>query len=208
MPDDPSRHAPGDEELLRRAAAGDRAAFGAIFERYQHRVYRFARAMTGSVQSAEDVTQEVFVVLIRDAGRYVAERAALSTYLYGIARNVSRDRARRERRFLAFRLGSAPTVTAADDPYGDIADAERNATIRRVLAGLPLSYREVVILCDLHDLSYADVAAVLRTSVAAVRSRLHRGRDLLRRRLRQAEQAGARTPADALKCSVGKVGAS
>src|SRR5687768_14469506 len=109
-----------DADLVRRAATGDRESFGAVFERYHHVVYRFARVMTGSREAAEDVTQEVFVVLMRDLRRYLPERAALSTYLYGIARNVSRDRVRRDRRFLSF-LSSAATATGDGHPADPFA---------------------------------------------------------------------------------------
>jgi RNA polymerase sigma-70 factor (ECF subfamily) len=179
-----------DAELVRRAAAGDRNAFGAIFERYQHLVYRFARAMTGSTDVAEDVTQEVFVMLINELKRYEPERAALSTYLYGVVRNVSRDRLRRERRFLLSpsRDLMHPGDTGAD-PFQRIATEERGGEIRRALARVPVKYREVVILCDLHGLSYANASTVLGISISAVRSRLHRGRVLLRQRLSRPERA-------------------
>lgn len=175
---------PADIELVRRAIAGDKDAFGVIFERYHHMVYRFARAMTGSHQAAEDVTQDVFVALIRDLHRYQPERAVLSTYLYGVARNISRDRGRRDRRLFSFlSRGEAPIGPETDDPAARLAAAETGAEVRRALAKVPIKYREAIVLCDLHDLSYADAAAVLSTSIAAVRSRLHRGRHLLRQRL-------------------------
>lgn len=176
---------PADVDLLRRAAAGDRDSFGIVFQRYQHVVYRFARAMTGSDEVAEDVTQEVFVVLIRQLGRYQPERAALGTYLYGVARNVSRDRLRRDRRFLSLPATGVSThgQTRRDDPFELMANAEIGAQIRRALAQLPLKYREVVILCDLHELAYAESAAILRTSTSTVRARLHRARQLLKERL-------------------------
>lgn len=186
-----------DADLAGRAAAGDTEAFAAIFERYQHLVYRFARAMTGSTDAAEDVTQEVFVVLMRELRRYQPERAMLSTYLYGIARNVSRDRLRRDRRLLSF-LTRGVLLTVGihpDDPLENITAAETGAEVRRALARIPVKHREVVVLCDLHGLSYADAAAVLHTTTAAVRARLHRGRHLLRQRLARTISGGARETA-------------
>lgn len=183
---------------MRRASAGDSEAFATLFERYQHVVYRFARAMTGSADAADDVTQEVFIILIRDLHRFQPERAALSTYLYGIARNVSRDRARRERRFVPLEVLGLTRRSDPDvrGPFDRLLDAESSGEVRAELARLPVQYREVVILCDLHDLSYAEVATVIGTSLGAVRSRLHRGRLILRQRLsrteRQADQ-GARS---------------
>jgi len=202
MPVSGEANGAADVELLDRAAAGDKDAFGAVFERYQHVVYRFARAMTGSSDAAEDITQEVFVVLIRDLRRYAPERATLSTYLYGIARNLSRDRLRRERRLLACLAGVHLREPAAIDPIDHVADAERKADIRKALASLPVRYREVVILCDLHDLSYADVGIILRTSIGAVRSRLHRGRQLLRQRLAKVTTVSGRGLArSSVRCS-------
>jgi RNA polymerase sigma-70 factor (ECF subfamily) len=204
MPVGPSGPEVSDPELVSRAAAGDKEAFGALFERYRHVVYRFARAMTGLSHAAEDVTQEVFVVLIRELPRYVPERASLSTYLYGIARNLSRDRARRERRFFSLDiLGPKPVASPeAGDPFVLIEDAQLGAAVRDALVMLPMRYREAVILCDLHELSYAEVAAVLGTSVGAVRSRLHRGRHMLRCRLQRFGCGWARQGARSVRCSV------
>ena len=193
-----------DAYLVDRAAAGDKEAFGAIFERYQHVVYRFARAMTGSADAAEDVTQEVFVVLIRELHRYRPERAMLSTYLYGIARNVSRDRLRRDRRLLSF-LTRGVMATAGvqpDDPFANVAAAEIGVEVRRALAQIPLKHREVVVLCDLHGLAYAEVGTVLRITTAAVRARLHRGRQLLRQRLSRTKPGVRETARSSIRCSV------
>jgi RNA polymerase sigma factor (sigma-70 family) len=190
-----------DVDLVRRAAAGDRNAFGAIFERYQHVVYRFARAMTGSPDLAEDVAQEVFVILMQELRRYDPERATLSTYLYGVVRNVSRDRLRRQRRFLLF---ASPDLTQPDetpgaDPFQRMVTQETGGEMRRALARVPVTLREVVILCDLHDLSYADAGTALGISTNAVRSRLHRGRQLLRRRLSPPERPGVRRAGSSLR---------
>jgi len=201
MPGSGDAHGSPDVELVHRAAEGDQDAFGAVFERYQHVVYRFARAMTGCPDAAQDITQEVFVVLIRDLGRYAPERAALSTYLYGIARNLSRDRLRRQRRLLACLTGLPAARERASEPTDHLEDEERKADVRRALASLPVRYREVVILCDLHDLSYADVGSILRTSVGAVRSRLHRGRQLLRQRLTTGGMVTGRQLARSVRCS-------
>ncbi|MSO83344.1 MAG: RNA polymerase sigma factor, partial [Acidobacteria bacterium] len=203
MPVAPTGPEVSDPELVSRAAAGDKEAFGALFERYRHVVYRFARAMTGLSHAAEDVTQEVFVILIRELPRYEPGRASLSTYLYGIARNLSRDRARRERRFFSLdALGPAPASSReAGDPFARIEDAQVGVAVREALVRLPMRYREAVILCDLHDLSYAETAAVLKTSVGAVRSRLHRGRHMLRRRLQRFGAGGARHAARSVRCS-------
>lgn len=141
--------------------------------------------MTGSSAAADDVTQDVFVILMRDMARYSPERSAFSTYLYGIVRNVSRGRLRRDRRLAP--LNAVKDTLAArvpgPGPYERLLRVETGDDVRRALARLPITLREVIVLCDLHGLSYAEVSAVVGTSVASVRSRLHRGRQLLKRRL-------------------------
>ena len=93
--------------------------------------------------------------------------------------------------------------THATDPFDDMADAEARGDVRRALGSLPVRYREVVILSDLHELSYADVAAILRISVGAVRSRLHRARQLLRQRLaRSATLTRRPLSRSSVRCSV------
>src|SRR5688572_33349876 len=107
---------PSDVELVRRAAAGDRAAFAAIYERHRTVVYRYGRLMSGSDATAEDVTQEVFVTLIHTIPTYEPQRAGLLTYLYGVARNVTRNRIRRDRRFVALEMAAAAPAPT-EDPH-------------------------------------------------------------------------------------------
>lgn len=191
---------PGDRELLERAAAGDRTAFGALYSRYKDTIYRFAHAMTGSRDLAADVTQEVFVLFIGDLPRYDPGRAALSTYLYGVARNVTRARLRRERRFRPLEAVAARQYES--DPADDLADAEAVRRLRQALRSVPSRLREPIILCDLHGLSYEDAAAVVRASLPALRSRLHRGRRLLREEVIRLQEKKTRLPEAAMRCSV------
>lgn len=181
---DLTRPGPPDAQRLARAAAGDPEAFAEIYRHYQHVVYRFGCAMTGSESAAEDIAQETFVALFRDLARYDPTRASFTTYLYGIVRNLSRERLRRDRRFLSLDALSA-TDRRADvvDPARALEGAELAVQVRQALRKLPTRYRELIVLCDLHGMSYADAAAVSDISTAAVRSRLHRGRQLLRRQL-------------------------
>jgi RNA polymerase sigma-70 factor, ECF subfamily len=181
---------PSDQELLRRAVAGERDAFAALYRRYQHVVYRFACVMTGSSDAAEDVTQEVFVALIRELPRYDPTRAALATYLYGVARNVSRDRLRRERRFVTLSTLDADEAGQVEGAglVDKLAEVQATTRLRRALAALPSRYREVIILCDVEEIPYADAARIVRTAVGTVRSRLHRGRQMLAERVRRLDQ--------------------
>ena len=195
---------PPDQALLERAAGGDPDAFAEIYRRNQRVVYRFACAMTGSEAAAEDITQEAFVAVFRDLSRYDAARASFTTYLYGIVRNLSRDRLRRERRFLSLDVLTAhrQEVSPAADPSGRLEDAQLAALVRAALRRLPTAYRELIVLCDLHGLSYADAAAIVNLSTAAVRSRLHRGRQLLRRRLAKAVSPELRRTVNAERCPI------
>jgi RNA polymerase sigma-70 factor (ECF subfamily) len=143
--------------------------------------------MTGSSALAEDIVQDVFVALMRDLDRYDASRA-LRTYLFGIARNLARYKARSLRRLIS--LDQADEPVDRDDPAGKLAANNDVHYLRLCLRGLPVRYREVIILCDLHELDYAETAVVLDVPIGTVRSRLHRGRQLLTERMRRRDRLG------------------
>jgi RNA polymerase sigma-70 factor (ECF subfamily) len=150
-------------------------------------VYRFACAMTGSAAVAEDVVQDVFLALMRDLERYDPERASLRTYLFGVARNVARARSRSVWRLLSLDL--AGETAGPDDPGAALSASEDTRHLRRCLGALPGRYREVIVLCDLQELDYADASTVLGVPVGTVRSRLHRARQMLLERLRRRQDA-------------------
>jgi RNA polymerase sigma-70 factor (ECF subfamily) len=200
---DSSRPDSPDRALLDRAVAGDHEAFADIYRHYHQIVYRFGRAMTGSEPAAEDITQEAFVALFRDLSRYDPARASFTTYLYGIVRNLSRERLRRERRFLSLDvLGPGHEASYSADPMGAREDAELASQVRRALSRLPARYRELIVLCDLHGLSYADTAVVVNISTSAVRSRLHRGRQILRRQLSRLVRPEPRRAGHPERCAI------
>jgi RNA polymerase sigma-70 factor (ECF subfamily) len=179
---------PEDDELLHRIAAGDAAAFTTLFRRRQPQVYRFALHMTGSPATAEDVTQEVFLVVVREADRYQPGRSSAVAWLCGIARNHSWQRLAQDKRLVALvEDDSAPAANPVDDaphPLEAIARAEQVEALHRALLTLPVQYREAIALCDLQELNYIDAAAALDCAVGTVRSRLHRGRALLAAKMR------------------------
>lgn len=181
-----------DAELVRRTAAGEADAFETLYQRRQGEVFRFALHMTASRSVAEDVAQETFLAVMRDAGRYDPARATVSAWLCGIARNHVRRRLERDRRLWPAAPESdeawdesleTATVVETDDPLATLARAERVEAVREAILALPVRYREAVVLCDLEELSYADAAAALGCALGTVRSRLHRGRSLLAERL-------------------------
>jgi RNA polymerase sigma-70 factor, ECF subfamily len=203
MAEEAGHSEPTDHELLRQAANGERQALELVYHRYQHVVYRFARAMTGRPDAAEDVTQEVFIALIKELPRYDPARAGFTTYLYGIARNLCRDQWRRTQRRLALEAVGLERRRTTDDPFDLLERAQTATQVQCALRGLPLRYREVIILCDLHGLAYAEAALVVRSSVSGVRARLHRARQLLRRKLsRLLEPTQARRDSPAARSAI------
>jgi RNA polymerase sigma-70 factor, ECF subfamily len=170
-----------DDELLRRVATGDAEAMAVLFRRRQGNVYRFALHLTGSPAIADDVTQDVFIAVIRDASRFEPGRAAVTAWLCGIARNYVRRRLTLDRAMSSLddeEAGDVPAAVATD-PLQDLTTAERIDALKRAVLSLPLRYREAVVLCDLQEMSYVDAAQTLGCPVGTVRSRLSRGRSLL-----------------------------
>ena len=171
-----------DGDLVQLAIAGDRDAFLSIYQRHHEGIFRFARAMTGSTACAEDVAQEVFLLFLRELQRFDPARGSLATYLFAIARNVSRHRLRKERRFVSLdRPEDRPS--SGTDPVASMVASETVTRVRLYIRALPSRYREVLILCDLQGLTYEEAARVLNAPVGTIRSRLHRARMRLGERL-------------------------
>lgn len=186
-----------DQELLRLTASGNEEAFAILYRRRQGAVYRFALEMTASTQIAEDVTQEVFMALLRGTTGYDERRGPLASYLYGIARNmVWRHMAEQSSRVpIEEEREDSRTpehLIAKTETENELMRGETLSALRRAIAVLPAGYREAVVLCDLHELSYAEAASVIGCAVGTVRSRLHRARMLLAERLtaRNSSSAG------------------
>ncbi|HTG87175.1 MAG TPA: RNA polymerase sigma factor [Pyrinomonadaceae bacterium] len=184
---------PGDSELLRSMLAGDEEALALLYRRRQGSVYRFALQMSGSKPMAEDVTQEVFLFLMREGHVFDPARGSLSAFLLGVARNHVLRRMRVDQFMTP--IGNddddeAVFVATGTDlrPLDDLARAETIELVRRAVLSLPPKYREVVVLCELQDVSYGEAAEILGCAIGTVRSRLHRARALLLAKLRPAEQ--------------------
>lgn len=182
---DVSEAAPSDDLLIARIAEGDREAFAELYRRHHADVCRFAAHMCGSNTAAEDVVHEAFVAVIDSARRYRPGLTTARLWLLGIARNHAR-RARAVRPTLSLhdqaQAGAAELAVEAD-PAGDLDHRRHLNALRRAVLALPVRYREAVVLCDLHELSYADAATAIGCAIGTVRSRLHRGRALLAQRL-------------------------
>ncbi|MGD0957942.1 MAG: sigma-70 family RNA polymerase sigma factor [Candidatus Acidiferrales bacterium] len=204
-----------DDGLLGRMIAGDEEAFTLLYRRRYPPIYRFALHMSGNPAVAEDVAQEVFMTLIRDAKRFDPARGTLGGFLFGIARNFLRKRWEQDRRLVAF-VGDADDLSesaAGNKPasrngsYGggnahgahlagrdEFTTIETIGRVRQAISTLPENYREVVILCELEEMSYEEAASALACPVGTVRSRLHRARGILLEKLRDA-RAARRAPA-------------
>jgi RNA polymerase sigma-70 factor, ECF subfamily len=194
-----------DVDLLRRMMAGEEDAFAELYKRRQAGVYRFALQMSGSPEIAEDVTQEVFMVLMRTADRFDPERGSLAAYLYGIARNYVLRRLEQDRAFIpimdSIEEATAPGMIAEGDPLDDLTRGETIQSLRDSILALPPHYREVIVLCELHEMSYLEAASVVGCAVGTVRSRLHRARGLLLERLRAArERSSVRQEVKPARC--------
>ena len=177
--------APPDDLLIARIAEGDREAFAELYRRHHADICRFAAHMCGSHTAAEDIVHEAFVAVIDSAPRYRPGRTTAKLWLLGIARNYVR-RARAVRPTLSLHdqaEAGAAELAVEVDPVGDLDRRRHLAALRRAVLGLPVRYREAVVLCDLHELSYLDAATTIGCAIGTVRSRLHRGRVLLAREL-------------------------
>jgi RNA polymerase sigma-70 factor (ECF subfamily) len=194
-----------DEDLLGLALAGNEAAFTALYRRRQQSVYRFALQMSGSRSVAEDVTQEVFLALVRDGRRFDPERGRLLAFLFGIARNHVLRRIERERFLTPISDADEGSqadaaLTAASDPLTELTRGEMIARVRAAVLALPAHYREAVVLCDLNEMSYAEAAEVIGCAVGTVRSRLHRARQMLIDKLRGTSDEASSTVAHPAGC--------
>lgn len=187
--------------------AGEEEALAALYRRRQGGVYRFALQMCGSRALAEDVTQEVFMVLIREGQTFDPARGSLNAFLVGVARNLLLRRLQRERFYAPIEDDSDDDTTAheslttADGPLEELSRLETINSVRMAVLALPERYREVVVLCDLQEMSYIEAAEILSCAVGTVRSRLHRARALLIEKLRPAQQEEvAPTTAKTARC--------
>jgi RNA polymerase sigma-70 factor, ECF subfamily len=226
-----------DDGLLRQMIAGDEEAFTLLYRRKHPAIYRFALHMSGNAAVADDVTQEVFMTLIRDTKRFDPARGTLGGFLFGIARNHLRKRWEQDKRL-------APLLDGAEDfahhndavagswnaangngsyarrngngkgaghshgfgahPHDDFSSIETVTRVRHAISTLPDNYREVVVLCELEEMSYEEAAAALDCPVGTVRSRLHRARGILVEKLREAEHASAGATAGGKGRAVGE----
>jgi RNA polymerase sigma-70 factor (ECF subfamily) len=175
-----------DGALVTRARAGDRQAFEQLVRLHTNRLYAVVRRVGLPGEAAQEVTQEAFLRAWRSLGSFRGD-ARFSTWLYRIALNEAKRRMKREpARALLRSLDDEHAVEAQDvreEPYARVAQAELWEALAAAVRALPVKYRAPLILRDIEGLSTADAAAVLGLGEAALKSRLHRARVAVRRRV-------------------------
>jgi RNA polymerase sigma-70 factor (ECF subfamily) len=175
--------------LLARLKEGDEAAFTALYRRHKDAVYRFALLYCGSAGTAADVTQDTFMHLIARANQFDPTRGTVGSWLCGVARNIARrhmGEAREESRDpaeLHDDRQAQPALTEAETPLERVLRNEAAEQVRTAIARLAPHYRDVLILCELSGLSYAETAQVCGLEIGTVRSRLSRARAALAQHL-------------------------
>ena len=167
-----------DEGLMVNFQRGARDALEELFARYREPLYGFFRRRLANSQGAEDLTQETFVAVIRASARY-EPRARVKTYLYGIALNLLATERRRQAKQCMVEMPGEPSVTMSSDSEIWVRDA---------LQKLGATEREILMLREYEQLSYGEIAEILRVPVNTVRSRLFRARMALKEYLEPAAQ--------------------
>jgi len=180
----------GAPDAVLMAAVGDgcRRSFGVLVDRYKDPLVAYLARLTGSPERAEDLAQDTFLRLFQHAGRY-DERGRLQGLLFSIATNLLRSEERRRRRWRTLLPFLAPTTTSngfhLDEPSGErrVLQREVQHQLQAAVAALPLRFRVPLVLFEVEEWSYADIAGHLGCSPGTVKSRIHRARQRLKQRL-------------------------
>lgn len=177
-----------DEALVRRAKRGEYSAFETLYARHRTLVYRFAYQMVPRRDDAEDITQEAFVRAYQNLDRY-RDEAKFTTWLLRIVTNLCTDRSRMAQRRTNLETQEAAgaltwmTVGMQDDPVENLEGDRRMRAIRTALVALPLHHRTAIILRDIEEREYEDIASVFGCSVGGAKLRVLRARRALRDRV-------------------------
>jgi RNA polymerase sigma-70 factor (ECF subfamily) len=177
------------EALVERCLNHDEAAWERIVRQYWRKVFHLAYKFVGTHDEAEDLAQEIFLRLYRTLHTF-DRRANFETWLVTVSRNLCIDHyrsARRERETVTREVDAreVTTAVAATDPLSELERHDQVALLKRALDRLPAALKAAVVLCDLQELSYQEIARQLNLPEGTVKSRIHRGRAALRRQLRR-----------------------
>ncbi|MCF6093868.1 RNA polymerase sigma factor SigW [Microaerobacter geothermalis] len=180
-----------EKRLAQLAKKGDRQAFAELVDIYKDKVYHLAYRMLGNTQEAEDIGQETFLRVYSNLARY-DEGYKFSTWIYRIATNLCIDRLRKRRQ--VYSLDAEVEGTDGLDMYSQISDqrkgpeeeiltSELQGVIQDAIHQLPPKYKNVIILRYVNDLSIQEISEILDIPVPTVKTRIHRGREALRKKL-------------------------
>lgn len=168
-----------DQECVTRAQRGEGKAFSELIARYQDRVYRFLLRLTRSADDALDLTQDTFLRAYQSIDRWRPD-ALFRTWLFRIARNLAFDRLRRDKRVEFVELEEdADIQDPAGGPEAILETAQRLQQLEAALERLPPEHREILLLREIEDMSYDEIARVLDLNAGTVKSRLARARAAL-----------------------------
>ena len=174
--------------------SGEVPTWDEVVERHSDRVYRLAYRLTGDRHDAEDLTQEVFVRVFRSLSSYTP--GTFEGWLHRITTNLFLDQARRKQRirFDALSDARADRLTSSSlPPEAAYTEQRFDDDVESALATLPPDFRAAVVLCDVEGLTYEEIADILGAKLGTVRSRIHRGRAMLRTALAHRAPAAGRT---------------
>ena len=187
-----------DEVLIKRFQDGDEEAFNELVARYKDPLFNYVARMLKDRVYAEDIVQETFVRVYRNRDRY-QQIAKFSTWIYTIAINLTKTELRRQnlRRFFSL-SGSADSSKSFELPDTKI-NLEKSAEdtivgerIKEAIAELPKTFREVIVLRDIQELSYDEISKIVGVPLGTVKSRVNRGRTRLQKKLRDLHPSGGR----------------
>ena len=175
-----------DLALLIDIKRGNQAAFDTLYRRHQGPLYRFALLRSGSPDTAADIVQEIFMAIIEDSLKFDPARGVLQGFLFGVARNMLLKRETMQHRFISTSHRPADEDSESDvenwsidptvPPLERLLDQQQAEAVRLALRLLAPHYRDVIILYEMHDLSYVEIAQICNIDIGTVRSRLSRAR--------------------------------
>jgi RNA polymerase sigma-70 factor (ECF subfamily) len=177
------------DETIQRAADGDQSAWDTIIRTYWRKVFNVAYRFVGTYDEAEDLTQEIFLKVFRSLGTF-DRRANFQTWLISVSRNLCIDRyrsGRRDRQVFAREVDAATVQaeSAGPSPQARVETQDRISLLREALRGLSPALRTAVLLRDIHELSYQEIAVRLGIAEGTVKSRINRGRAELARQIQR-----------------------
>jgi RNA polymerase sigma-70 factor (ECF subfamily) len=170
--------------LLAAVARGEEPAFLIVYRRRQTAIYRYALHLGGDADIAAEAVQETFLALLRGAGQLDATRGTVLAWLFAVARNQVLRQLRARRQHLSLEEEEQTEPVASGCVLADLEQEQLSNRLHELMASLPPVYREVLVLCDMQELSYEEAAAVVGCPTGTVRSRLHRARALLAGKVR------------------------